>query len=55
MSITNRQAQILNILNERTYITVEELSALTFTSPSSIRRDLKALEERGLVKRSYGG
>lgn len=37
MSITARQKQILNILNERTYITVNELSELTFTSPSSIR------------------
>ena len=55
MSITNRQAQILNILNERTYITVEELSALTFTSPSSIRRDLTYLQNNGLVKRSHGG
>lgn len=55
MSITNRQAQILNILNERTYITVEELSTLTFTSPSSIRRDLTYLQNNGFVKRSHGG
>ncbi len=55
MSITNRQTQILNILNERTYITVDELSALTFTSPSSIRRDLTYLQNNGLVKRSHGG
>jgi len=55
MSITNRQAQILHILNERTYITVDELSALTFTSPSSIRRDLTYLQNNGLVKRSHGG
>lgn len=55
MSITNRQEQILNILNERTFITVNELSALTFTSPSSIRRDLVYLQNNGLVERTHGG
>lgn len=55
MSITNRQEQILNILNERTFITVNELSQLTFTSPSSIRRDLTYMQNNGLVKRSHGG
>ena len=55
MSITKRQEQILNILNERTFITVNELSALTFTSPSSIRRDLTYLQNNGLVQRTHGG
>lgn len=55
MSITKRQEQILKILNERTFITVNELSELTFTSPSSIRRDLTYLQNNGHVKRSHGG
>ena len=55
MSITNRQEQILNILNERTFITVNELSNLTFTSPSSIRRDLTYLQNNGLAQRTHGG
>ena len=55
MSITKRQEEILEHLNEHTFLTVERLSELTYTSPSSIRRDLKNLEERGLVNRSYGG
>ena len=55
MSIANRQKQILDILNERVFITVEELSRLTFTSASSIRRDLTYLQNNGLVKRSHGG
>ena len=55
MSISNRQEQILNILNERTFITVNELSVLTFTSPSSIRRDLTYLQNNGLVERTHGG
>ena len=55
MSISQRQKQILNILNDRTFITVQELSALTFTSASSIRRDLTYLHNNGLVKRLHGG
>lgn len=55
MSISDRQKQILNILNDRTFITVRELSNLTFTSESSIRRDLTYLQNNGLVKRLHGG
>lgn len=55
MSASKRQEQILSILNERSFVTVKELSAITFTSPSSIRRDLTYLENNGLVKRTHGG
>ena len=55
MSITNRQEKILNILNERTFITVNELAKITFTSPSSVRRDLTHLQNNGLVERTHGG
>ncbi len=55
MSISERQKQILNFLNERNFITVKELSAITFTSQSSIRRDLTYLENNGLAKRLHGG
>jgi len=55
MSISERQKQILNFLNDRTFITVQELSSLTFTSASSIRRDLTYLQNNGLVKRLHGG
>lgn len=55
MNISERQKQILDILNERSFITVKELSAITFTSHSSIRRDLTYLQNNGLVKRTHGG
>lgn len=55
MSITNRQQQILNKLEERSFITVKELSEMTFISESSIRRDLSFLQANGLVKRTHGG
>jgi DeoR family transcriptional regulator of aga operon len=35
--------------------TVEELVAMTQTSAPSIRRDLIALEQRGLIRRTHGG
>lgn len=51
-----REQEILNILKtENSFVTVQHLCNTLFASESSIRRDLKALEEQGLVKRSYGG
>lgn len=50
-----REDEILSLLSETGYATVEYLSSKMNISASSIRRDLKNLEERGLVKRSYGG
>ena len=55
MSISERQNEILRILGVNTYVTVNTLARSTFTSPSSIRRDLTHLQNLGLVKRSYGG
>lgn len=55
MSISNRQEQILSILDERSYVTVNDLAAKLFTSPSSIRRDLARMQNSGLVTRSHGG
>ncbi len=50
-----REDEILALLNETEYATVEYLAKKMSISSSSIRRDLKNLEERGLVNRSYGG
>lgn len=37
------------------FVSVKQLCDTLFASESSIRRDLKTLEQQGLVKRSYGG
>lgn len=50
-----RLNEILEILEKNRYASVEYLSRRLHISPSSIRRDLSALERRGLVMRSYGG
>ena len=55
MSISKRQNDVLKIIEEEIYVSVNDLARLTFASPSSIRRDLSSLEKLGLVKRSYGG
>jgi len=55
MSISQRQNRIMQILGERGFVTVQELARITYTSPSSIRRDLTYMQNNGLVKRSHGG
>lgn len=51
-----REREIINILKSGDgFITVKELCEKLYASESSIRRDLSALERRGIVKRSYGG
>lgn len=50
-----RQQQLLGYLRERKSATVAELSGVFFISEASVRRDIAALEEEGLVRRKYGG
>lgn len=50
-----RITEILQILQNTRYTTVEHLASELHISASSIRRDLATLEERGMVMRSYGG
>ncbi len=51
-----RQQEIIGILKTvNGFVSVKYLCDALFASESSIRRDLKSLEEKGLIKRSYGG
>ena len=50
-----RQEEILEILNKNKSATVEELASELFVSGATIRRDLRAMEKQGLIKRSHGG
>lgn len=51
-----REQEIVNILKTNNgFVSVKQLCETLFASESSIRRDLKSLEQKGLVKRSYGG
>lgn len=55
MGNIQRESEILQILREKTYDTVENLSHVIHISPSSIRRDLTHLESQGLIQRDHGG
>jgi DeoR/GlpR family transcriptional regulator of sugar metabolism len=55
MFIEERHNQILNILNSKKSVTVDELSATLYVSTATIRRDLVKMQRTGVIKRSYGG
>lgn len=50
-----RQNDLMSLLRDQKELTVKELCAALFSSPATIRRDLRVLEEKGLLKRSFGG
>ena len=50
-----RQKEILEILYEKGYVKVTELSKLFSISEMSIRNDLNDLNRQGKLQRKYGG
>ncbi|MBP1942267.1 DeoR family fructose operon transcriptional repressor [Bacillus luteolus] len=50
-----RHRLILELVNEKSIVKVQELVEQTNTSESTIRRDLQLLEEQNLIKRIHGG
>ncbi|MBE6702303.1 MAG: DeoR/GlpR transcriptional regulator [Ruminococcaceae bacterium] len=50
-----RQKDILRLLQAKKSMTVKELCAALYASPATVRRDLCALEQSGLLTRSFGG
>lgn len=55
MILYERQREILSYLNANHFATIKELAKLVWSSESSVRRDVKALEQKGYVKQIYGG
>ncbi len=55
MLIVERQQRVLEILRERKAAQLEDLARELDVSGSTIRRDLEALERRGVVERTHGG
>lgn len=53
--VDERKRIILEKLQQENRVYVSELSQLFEISEVTIRKDLKELEERGLLKRTYGG
>ena len=50
-----RQKKILEVLKEKDTMTIEEIAEKVFFSQSTVRRDIKALEQQGYVHSLYGG
>ena len=55
MDITDRRKEIINILKDREYVTVEEFSKVLGVSTVTIRTDLSGLESEGSLIRTHGG
>lgn len=55
MFIEERHHHILKLLREKGRVEVTELSKTFQISEDSTRRDLRLMEEKGLIKRTYGG
>jgi len=55
MFVEERVEKIIQLLNENEKVIVKELSKRFTVTEDCIRKDLKALEKRGIIKRTYGG
>lgn len=53
--MNERQERIYGILNKRGSASIEQLCGEVFASPATIRRDLNAMEQEGLLVRTWGG
>lgn len=52
---TRRQREIIALVGERGFVTIEDLARQFEVSAQTIRRDIIRLDERGLVLRFHGG
>jgi len=50
-----RRHKILELIKEKKFVSVSEIINLFDSSKATIARDLKNLEDEGLINRSYGG
>ena len=55
MKINSRLDQIVELLNEKGFLTVAEISRLCNVSEMTVRRDLDLLNTQDRIKRTYGG
>lgn len=51
----NQEREILEILQNNQYAGIDELAQKLYISPSTVRRKLTALQNKGLVTRTHGG
>lgn len=51
----NHEKEILSILEKNEYATIEEIANAIYASPSTVRRRLTDMEQKGLLLRTHGG
>ena len=55
MNLPPRQQQILELIRERGYVSIEELAKQFDVTPQTMRRDINLLADAGLLRRYHGG
>lgn len=50
-----RQEQILELLGRSSALRIGQIAAALYTSEATVRRDVAAMEQKGLLRRVYGG
>lgn len=55
MFLEERQLKILDLLKSKNRVEVQELSSIFNVSEDTVRRDLRLMEKKGVVHRTYGG
>ena len=50
-----QEKELLQLLQDREYETIEEIAEALYVSPSTVRRKLNLLQSKGLVTRTHGG
>jgi DeoR family transcriptional regulator, glycerol-3-phosphate regulon repressor len=55
MNATARQSQIVDLVRQEGYVTVEALADRFQVTPQTIRRDISLLQDRALLRRFHGG
>lgn len=54
MNIKNRQEEILHLIQQEKCTSVKELCSMIYASDATVRRDLHALEQEGLIQLLHG-
>lgn len=55
MIVEERKQRLLEIIQKRQFVSLQDLKRATQTSISTVRRDLVALAAQGMVRRVHGG
>ncbi|MBJ9952766.1 MULTISPECIES: DeoR family transcriptional regulator [unclassified Acinetobacter] len=55
MNFMIRQQQILELVKQRGYISIEEIAQIFSVTPQTVRRDINQMADAGLLRRYHGG